>query len=521
MDINLIKENVKVEQNIEITSSQILLEGDVIVPDVNPDIAEILENDANIVIDKIVVSENRINYIGKLEIQILYLSKGENTSIHSMNSVIPIDDYINQDGITENMWAEVVPTISNIDYNILNDRKISTRSIINISACAQKQETVALVVDTQELLSKQVKKSTISVNKIVDKTNDRFIVKDQLYITKNSSNIKSILRKDARIVNRDFRCSNGKVYVSAEVYVSILYKGDTVDSIIEIVEKEISLSGYIDVSDARDDMFAYVDLNISEFLCTVKPDDDGEDRVIDVEISILANSKVTKEEEISVIDDGYIIGKELMPERKQITYPRLVCRNKNQSTIKEIVRVTGEDVMQVFKVSANSIVEDVVITDDRLVLEGIINANVIYIAQSDEKPLCSYKTVIPFRQVIEVRGAKSYMNKKINSVVDHVGFSMISDKEIELRVLMSFNAEIIEMKTKQIITDIAVIDKPKEVIEKMPSMTIYAVQKGDKLWDIAKKYNTDIDDIVEVNNIENQDLIFEGQKLLILKKVII
>ena len=47
----------------------------------------------------------------------------------------------------------------------------------------------------------------------------------------------------------------------------------------------------------------------------------------------------------------------------------------------------------------------------------------------------------------------------------------------------------------------------------------YVVQPGDTLWCLAKKFNTTVDDIVELNDIENPDLIYPGQKLLILKKV--
>lgn len=521
MEIDLIKERVKMEQNIETVNTQILMEGDVIVPDINPDIKEVLEHNANIVIDKVSVAENRINYIGKLEVQILYLSKGDMSEIYSMNSIIPIDDFLNVDDVNEDMWAEIVPTIQNVDYNILNDRKISIRSIINICAYGQKQEEVEFVTGTNDLLPKQIKKSKMNINKLIDKTSDRFIVKDQIMISKSSPNIKNILRKDAKIINKDVKCANGKVFVSAEVLVTVLYKGDAKESIIEIAEKEVSFNGYIEIPAVKDDMYCAVDLNVSDFFEEIKTDDDGEDRVIDVEVTIFANCKVYLEEEISLLEDGYIIGKELVLEKREIKYPVLVSRNKNQSTIKDVIQVSGEDVLQVFKVTANSVIEDIIVNDDRLILEGIINVSVLYIAQSDDTPLCAYKTVLPFRQVVEVRGAKNHMSKKVTSCVDHIGFNMLSDKEIELRVLVSFNVEIIETHKKNIVVQAQMIDKSKEAIEKMPSMIIYIVQKGDTLWDIAKKYNTDIDDIVEVNGIENEDLIFEGQKLLILKKILI
>ena len=46
---------------------------------------------------------------------------------------------------------------------------------------------------------------------------------------------------------------------------------------------------------------------------------------------------------------------------------------------------------------------------------------------------------------------------------------------------------------------------------------IYVVQKGDSLWKIAKKYRTTVDNIAAVNELENPELIYPGQKLLIIK----
>ena len=47
----------------------------------------------------------------------------------------------------------------------------------------------------------------------------------------------------------------------------------------------------------------------------------------------------------------------------------------------------------------------------------------------------------------------------------------------------------------------------------------YVSQSDDTLWCLAKKLNTTVDDIVELNDIETPGLIYPGQKLLILKKV--
>ena len=51
-----------------------------------------------------------------------------------------------------------------------------------------------------------------------------------------------------------------------------------------------------------------------------------------------------------------------------------------------------------------------------------------------------------------------------------------------------------------------------------PSITLYFVQEGDSLWDIAKKYRTTTDDIIRENKIEDSSLISSGMQVLISRK---
>lgn len=45
--------------------------------------------------------------------------------------------------------------------------------------------------------------------------------------------------------------------------------------------------------------------------------------------------------------------------------------------------------------------------------------------------------------------------------------------------------------------------------------TIHTVVKGDTLWDLARKYGTTVDKLVELNDIENPNFIVVGQKLIV------
>lgn len=49
---------------------------------------------------------------------------------------------------------------------------------------------------------------------------------------------------------------------------------------------------------------------------------------------------------------------------------------------------------------------------------------------------------------------------------------------------------------------------------------IYTVKRGDSLWKIARKYNTTINEIVKINNIKNPNLIYVGENLKIITNTV-
>ena len=50
------------------------------------------------------------------------------------------------------------------------------------------------------------------------------------------------------------------------------------------------------------------------------------------------------------------------------------------------------------------------------------------------------------------------------------------------------------------------------------TITVRAV-KGDTLWSIAKRYNTTVDALAKLNNIENPSKVANGTKIMILKNI--
>ena len=79
MPLELAKETMVWREEAGRQASQILLEGDVIVPDSKPDLQELLRCEGSVKIRDKRVSDDRIGFSGELELLVLYAGKTGNS----------------------------------------------------------------------------------------------------------------------------------------------------------------------------------------------------------------------------------------------------------------------------------------------------------------------------------------------------------------------------------------------------------------------------------------------------------
>ncbi|MCL2618632.1 MAG: DUF3794 domain-containing protein [Defluviitaleaceae bacterium] len=519
MGHELIKEKIVLEQKLGRSTTQVLLEGDIIVPDVKPDMSVILQSDAKVCIDKFDVNADRVSFMGRLEISVLYLGRGASKPVHSMSLSTSIDDFINIDGVNRDMWVEVTAELTNVDYKMVNDRKISYRAVADVSINCERTEEHEVVVDISGIPANQLLKTGLAINRRVENRVDRLNIRETFGIPAGKPNIGGILQTYAALGRQDVRVSGGRVTVNGELVVTTLYCEQEEGRLIEIIENELPFSSVLEVDAAREDMVADVSLSVQNIHTQVATDADGEDRVIDVDITLGVVAKVHSVENLDVLEDAYCIDMDLDISKTPIKYPRLVSRNKNQCPFKEVVQLPADapPMLSILRVSGKPTVDECKVLDDKVVVEGIIEADILYVAENDDIPLFSHKTVLPFRQLIDTKGSTPGMAIVMDLSNDHVGFNMLSTSEVELRFLLSFGIQVVDERQCNMITDIGFADIEPARLGSMASMVLYVVQRGDSLWDIAKRYNTSIDGLIKLNELENPKGLEQGQKLLLLR----
>ncbi|MDD3172787.1 MAG: DUF3794 domain-containing protein [Herbinix sp.] len=518
--MELIKKNIHMNKLRCKSTLQLTLDDDFNVPDVKPDIDQIITEQGEIKINDIKSMNGKLIVKGVLGFNVLYLSAGDQRPIHNISGEIPFDEVINMDITCADDDPTVKWDLEDLSTGLINSRKLSVKSIIRLFVGVEDlydEETAVMVEGPEDVqsINKKIEITNVAINK-----KDTFRIKDEITMPSNKGNVSSLLFKDIGLSNVEVRLLDDKFSIKGELPIFILYTSDAEENPMEYYETDIVFSGTVDCNGCTEDMIEDISFGIISKSLEIKPDSDGEDRVLDLEVILELGIKVYEVEEPEILCDVYCPTKEITPVIREATYENLVIKNNSKYRIADRIMVPENQpkILQICHAKGDIKIDDIVPEDTELHVEGVIEVNILYISEDDSRPMNSLKGIIPFSQVVELKGMKPGSNYEIKPYIDQLSVMMLDSEEIEVKTSINLNAIVFDMITESIITDIEVADLDMEKLQAMPGIIGYIVKNNDTLWKIAKKYYTTMDSIMDINELSD-DRISEGDKLIIMKKV--
>ena len=518
--VDLIKKNIHMNKLKCKSTLQLTLDDDFNVPDVKPDIDQIITAQGEIRINDIKAMNGKLLVKGVLRFNVLYLSEGDVRPIQNLSGEIPFDEVINMDVNCSDDEPIVKWELEDLTTGLINSRKLSVRSIVRLYVAIEElhdEETAVRVEGSDDIryINKKIEVTNVVINK-----KDTFRIKDEIVLPSNKGNITSLLYQDTGLSNVEVRLLEDKFTIKGELPVFVLYTSEDEENPIEYYESEVPFSGTIDCNGCNEDMVDDITFNIASRNLEVKPDADGEERVLDIEVILDLGMKVYETCEPEILCDVYSPLKEITPVVRNADYENLVIKNNSKYRIADRISVTEEQprILQICHANGDIQIDDVNTEGTELQVDGIIEVKILYISEEDRRPLNSLKGIIPFSQIIELKGMKPGSNYEVKPCIDQLSVMMLDSQEIEVKATINLNSIVFDIISEPIITDITVAPLDMEKLQAMPGIIGYVVKSNDTLWNIAKKYYTTVDNIMLVNELED-DQVKEGDKLIITKKV--
>lgn len=519
MGLELVRDMLSFEQVVGEGQSQALVNRDIIVPDIKPDIAKILSVEGKVNITSKDVEQDRIAVEGDVNLQILYAASGEAHPIYSMNQSASFSHYVPIDGAAPKMESEVKCGIEHIDFNRLNGRKLNMQCVLNLKGKVTDRIAVDAVKDAVGITDIQLLKDSVSADELIGDDTVQTVVRGTITIPEGAPEAEELLKYSAILHGKDARVEDGKVVVTGNVFVPVLYSSKEENPDIYKVDNDIEFSHTMEIPGAAPNMTCCTDYRIEDIYAELKENENEENRLIEIEAVVGVKVKVMEKNEFPVLIDVYAPSARIDCDKKNITMDLFYARDTAQTAIKEMLSLPQDmdEMEKVYDMACRSTVTEYKIMDDKVVIEGIVGCDIIYLARGEERSVNSFSEEIPFRASLVIPGCKAGMKPEVDVDIESMDHIMLTKNQVEVKVVLNCYVSLYDKIKKDFIV------KMEEIKGEVPihkaSITIYVVQPGDSLWMIAKRYFTTVDDIMKVNELPDMDKLEPGMKLIIPKKV--
>lgn len=516
--VELRKENVQMLRVKSRATSQVTFDGDYNVPDAKPDMGRLIQSKGDVSMDEVRLSDGKAFISGNLDVNVLYVGE-EDQKVCSLSAKLPFDETLNLEGIVSGDKMCLKWEIEDLSVHMIHSRKLNIKAIVTFYAVVDEMAGIQLPVECKEE-GISVKKKSVRLMSLMVHKKDTLRIKDEVTIMSNKPNIDELLWYTICMRGLDIRPEDGMLKVRGELSVFVLYSGEDEENPLQWAEYTLPFQSEVECTGCTADMIPNIGASVVHQSIEVKPDADGEARMLAVDVVLELDMKLYREEDHDLILDVYSPLKECIPQGKEECLESLLVRNDSKCRVSDRIEMKESQgkILQICYSQGRVKVEKTKIVENGIQVEGIVFLKILYITGNDEMPFYSVDGMIPFSHVIEAPGITEDSRFFLQASLEQLSTSMIDSDEIEVKAVVSLSALVLQCENQLIIQKVEERPLDKEKIQAMPGITVYMVKDGDTLWDIAKRFYTTVDEICQLNELEDER-ITQGQPLLLVKKV--
>ncbi len=516
--MELIREDVQLLREKSKATSQVTFDVDFNVPDVKPDIGRMVQSKGQVSMEEVRLNDGHAYLKGDLNVDLLYVGEEEG-NIHSLSAKLPVEEVMNLEGIASGDKMCLKWEIEDLSIHVIHSRKLNIKALVTFFAVVDELAGIRLPVElSEEQVS--VKKKKIDLLSLCVHKKDTLRLKEEITLASNKPNIAELLWHTIEVRGLDLRPEENLVRARGELFVFVLYEGDEEGEPLQWVEYSIPFSGQVECEGCGEEMIPDIEASVIHQSVEVKPDADGEERILVADVVLELDMKLYREETHDLILDVYTPFKECLPHGKKEQLRSLLIRNHSRCRVSDRISVkeTQGKVLQICHSQGRVKVDKTKIVENGIQVEGIVQMKVLYIISDDHMPFYSMEAMVPFSHMVEARGIQPEDIYHLKTDLEQLSTTMVDSNEIEVKATVSLNALVMKCTEERIIDRVEEQPLDMKKIQNMPGILVYMVRPEDTLWDIAKQFYTTVDEICSLNELESRQL-HSGQPLLLVKRV--
>lgn len=480
-------------------SAEVPVDIDFTLPDYCPEISRILKCRTAARISSKSVEGQRISLEGSVTLTVIY-ADNENT-VNSYEYQYPFSKTFEAGTDLSGAYVRVRLKTEYINCRPVTERKIDIHGAIGVYVTASSRKIRDIICDVEDE-NIEVLRVSAPATMPVGNADKYVLIEDEIEVGSSKPDIRCLIRYDSSVRIEECKLLDKKAIVKGEMSVNILYRGE--DGELESLEGSIPFSQLVDIEGAGEDCECRISADVAYLEVKPKANSSSAARAFSVDGKILLTAEAYKSRDIDVVTDAYSTMYEANVSGEEICFNRLVCNiNDTFNCRKELDFPSGsiERVYDVWCIPGESSTE---FEGDCLTVSG--NAVCGILALNEEGAPVYYEKPVEFDYRYKMSCPTDNLSVQPEISVISTGYTISGDSRLEIRLEMAVNAAVYECSEINLVNNIS-IDENKPISKSdSAALTVYFAESGENVWEIARRYLANTDEIRRLNELDGDQL---------------
>lgn len=534
LSLRLERQSFRVKTVVGENTAQSVVEGDVSLPSNRPDIGRALRVRAHPAITEYEVAEGRVTFEGNLDVDLLYASFSEAEAEGDRESEVVLEERLEKGewphampftfvldvaGAEPGMLAKVGATVESVTFEVLNDqRSLNVDVVLNFAATVSRVDEY--VFTTRVFATEEVEASQEEVRLQLPEVTAMGQARVEGFLPFGGRVLPSQVLELAIRPSRapSAKLSAGSAEVSGELSCSVLYSAQEVGA--AFAEWDSALPFEVTVQLPEFEGHAGVQTVVSVTDVDYRVVDTEENRGLAVEATVLLLVGAEPRLTLNVVTDIVAEGLVTVATRKESVFlQEAVGEGRLTTSVDSTLELPAgaASIDRILQTEAKARVEDVHVLGDKVVIEGVASLALVYVGRSGDTTTLtesSWPAGIVFELEVPVPGAEPGLERRADVLLEDIRVDLINRETVEVVLTVTANVALsraVELEALVEATEVGPADPNP------PTYTFVVLQEGDTLWQLAKKYHTEVTAILQANKwLEDENTpLSRGAKLCI------
>lgn len=509
MDLKLNRETVPAADMLYDGIQEQPMELDYILPDYCPDIFRLIRCDTIPVITDWGISGDRLTYELRCDIHILYC--GENSSeVQLVQQHRSFTRTVDLGKNADTAEVKLIPKADHINYRAVNKRRLDLRGAVSVKISVSGQQEQEVISDAFGM-NIQLKKTPVkfAAGRLNAEKNVR--IEEDIELGAAQPDISGILNCRCSASDCDMKLISGKLLAKGEADVEILYSGG---GNVEPMRFSLGYSQIIDVDGLDDSFDCTVYPEIVSCDVTACADKDGNNRILRCEAEIRLNCRAVRTASVMIAEDAFstvhpcdVEMSEIRAEQIPVVYDESFRHNAKLAE--------GESVPQTIYAmwSSPKNINTRIGDDGRSV---VISGMLVYSMAAKDK---SGMLIMPdreeaFEETIGLPDDISGASVTAEVRVRETSYDISAEGVLTAKADMAVKLLVFSSDSIKVVTNILIDDTTRKERDGDYAIKLYFGIENEDVWDIAKRYSTSVNAIIEENELSGERLENGGMLLI-------